>query len=143
MRLTDGRSGCSGRWPGADIDAIGAIGSGFKVRLDSAVLFAVAKAVPRPEAEAELAKVADLIRAHEGARVVIEGHTDHVGSDEMNQALSEQRAAAVESYLATAGGMESITFISRGYGEKRPVASNETDEGRQRNRRVEITVIPQ
>ena len=77
------------------------------------------------------------------ASTPIEGHTDHVGSDEMNQALSEQRAAAVGSYLAAAGGMESITFISRGYGEKRPVASNETSEGRQLNRRVEITVIPQ
>ena len=143
VRLTDGRSHCDGDHPGADIDAVGAIGSGIKVQLDSAVLFASGKAVPRPEAEAELAKVADLIRAHDGARVVIEGHTDHVGSDEMNQALSEQRAAAVGSYLAAAGGMESITFISRGYGEKRPVASNETSEGRQLNRRVEITVIPQ
>ena len=143
VRLTDGRSRCDGNYPGADIDAVGAIGSGIKVQLDSTVLFASGKAVLRPEAEAELAKVADLIRAHEGARVVIEGHTDHVGPNEMNQALSEKRAAAVESYLAAAGGMESITFISQGYGEKRPVASNETSEGRQLNRRVEITVIPQ
>ena len=143
VRLTDGRSSCDGEYPGADIDAVGAIGSGIKVQLDSTVLFASGKAVPRPGAETELAKVADLIRAHDGARVVIEGHTDHVGSDEVNQALSEQRAAAVGSYLAAAGGMESITFISRGYGEKRPVASNETSEGRQLNRRVEITVIPQ
>ena len=143
VRLIDGRTDCGGSYPGADIDAVGAIGSGIKVQLDGTVLFASGKAMPRPEAEAELAKVADLIRAHAGARVVIEGHTDHVGSQQMNQALSEQRAAAVESYLAAAGGMESITFISRGYGEKRPVASNETSEGRQRNRRVEITVIPQ
>ena len=143
VRLIDGRSDCSGDYPGADIDAVGAIGSGIKVQLDSTVLFASGKSVLRPEAEAELAKVADLIRTHTGARVVIEGHTDHVGSQQMNQALSEQRAAAVESYLAAAGGMESITFISRGYGEKRPVASNETSEGRQLNRRVEITVIPQ
>ena len=143
VRLTDGRTDCGGKYPGADIDAVGAIGSGIKVQLDSSVLFASGKAVPRPEAEAELGKVADLIRAHDGARVVIEGHTDHVGSDGVNQALSEQRAAAVELYLAAAGGMESITFISRGYGEKRPVASNETSEGRQLNRRVEITVIPQ
>ena len=100
MRLIDGRTDCGGSYPGADIDAVGAIGSGIKVQLDSTVLFASGKAVLRPEAEAELAKVADLIRAHDGARVVIEGHTDHVGSQQMNQALSEQRAAAVEAYLA-------------------------------------------
>ena len=143
VRLTSGHTTCGGPYPGADIDAVGAIGSAIKMQLDSMVLFGSGKAAPRLEAEAELAKIADLIRERAGARVVIEGHTDNLGPDETNQALSERRAAAVQSYLAAAGGMESITFVSRGHGEKRPVASNRTAEGRQLNRRVEITVIPQ
>ncbi len=142
VRLIDGRSSCGGEFPGADIDAVGAIGSGFKVRLDSSVLFDFAKAVLRPEAREELQRVLDLLAEHPGARMVIEGHTDHVGSDASNQALSERRAEAVKVFLAATGSTDASKITTRGHGERRPMATNETDEGRQENRRVEITVIP-
>ena len=69
----------------------------------------------------------------------MEGHTDNIGSDEFNQRLSEQRAAAVRDYLV-AEGIQSESITARGFGEGRPVVGNETDAGRQQNRRVEIVV---
>jgi OOP family OmpA-OmpF porin len=76
----------------------------------------------------------------EGAiAVVAEGHTDAVGSDEYNQALSLRRANAVRDYLV-AGGIDAARIQVEGYGESRPVASNDTDDGRAQNRRTELRV---
>ncbi len=67
----------------------------------------------------------------------IDGHTDNVGSDALNQTLSENRAASVKAYLASKGVDES-RLLSTGYGEKQPVADNKTAAGRAKNRRVEL-----
>ena len=143
VRLIDAGRNCSPPTPGADINAIGAIGSGFTVRLSSAVLFAVGKAELHAEAETVLrANVLDLLARHPGARVVIEGHSDNTGGDLANQTLSERRAQAVQTFLASTNDLVDSRIVSRGYGESRPVATNETDAGRQANRRVEVTIVP-
>ena len=82
------------------------------------------------------------LKAETGVSVSVEGHTDAVGSDAYNQALSERRAAAVADYLA-AGGIARGRMSTQGFGEANPVASNATDDGRAQNRRVEFRIVGQ
>lgn len=103
------------------------------------VLFDFGKYDLRPQAREKLAKLSGIILAHSGLELAIEGHTDNVGSDELNQKLSERRAETVRAYLIQQGLAEA-GVASRGFGETSPVADNGTAEGRQRNRRVEIVV---
>lgn len=88
-------------------------------------------------AEQILNGVADKLRANENVRVRIEGHTDAVGSDSYNMDLSQRRADSVKSYLASQGIPER-RMQATGYGEEQPIASNDTDQGRAQNRRVEL-----
>ena len=103
------------------------------------VLFMTGRYELRPAARERLAKVSGILLAYSSLKVAVEGHTDSVGSDEFNQALSERRAQAVRDYLVQQGATDSmITF--RGLGKTQPIASNDTPDGRQRNRRVELVV---
>jgi outer membrane protein OmpA-like peptidoglycan-associated protein len=105
----------------------------------SDVLFDTGKYTLRPTAREKLAKISGIILVYPDLRLAIEGNTDSVGGDAMNQELSEQRAGAVRDYLA----MQNIpltSMTSRGFGRTQPVASNDTKEGRQQNRRVEMIV---
>ena len=106
------------------------------------VLFDFGKYELRPEAREKLAKLSGIILAHSGLELAVEGHTDNVGSDELNQKLSEKRAETVRAYLIQQGLAET-SVTSRGFGETTPVADNSSTEGRQRNRRVEIVVSGQ
>ena len=92
----------------------------------------------RPESANALKEIADVLLAHADLKVAIEGHTDNTGSDETNQTLSEKRAAAVKVWLSTQGKVPADRLESAGFGSSRPAASNETAEGKQTNRRVEI-----
>jgi len=105
----------------------------------SDVLFDTAKYTLRPLAREKLAKVAGIVSGHPGLRLEVEGHTDSVGGDDYNQQLSEQRGAAVRDYL-TEQGMAPASVTSRGFGKTQPVASNDTKQGRQQNRRVELVI---
>jgi outer membrane protein OmpA-like peptidoglycan-associated protein len=105
----------------------------------SDVLFDTGKFSLRPQAREKLAKVAGIVAGHPGLRLAVEGHTDNVGGDDYNQQLSEQRGESVRDYL-TGQGMADGSVTSRGFGKTQPVASNETVEGRQQNRRVELVV---
>ncbi len=105
----------------------------------SDVLFDTAKFSLRSEAREKLARVAGIVEGHPGLRLDVEGHTDSVGADDYNQTLSEQRGEAVRDYL-TQQGMPSASVSAKGFGKTQPVASNETAEGRQRNRRVELVI---
>ena len=109
------------------------------ITLDSGVLFDVDKYDIRPDAEKILNDLAKVLKEAEITAFQIDGHTDSDASDEHNQTLSENRANSVKSYLASQGVNAEIT--THGYGESRPVATNETAEGKQQNRRVEI-IIP-
>lgn len=105
----------------------------------SDVLFKTGSFELLPGARERLAKVSGIVLAHPGLRLEVEGHTDSVGSDDYNQQLSERRADAVRSYLVQQGIPESA-IVARGLGKSSPVASNDTPEGRQQNRRVEMVI---
>jgi outer membrane protein OmpA-like peptidoglycan-associated protein len=101
------------------------------------VLFRSGSYELRPEARERLAKVSGIVLAYPSLRLEIEGHTDSVGGDEYNQQLSERRAGAVRDYLVQQG-ISGDSIVARGLGKTSPVASNDTPEGRQQNRRVEL-----
>lgn len=105
----------------------------------SDVLFKTGSFELLPGARERLAKVSGIVLAHPGLHLDVEGHTDSVGSDEYNQQLSERRAGAVRSYLVLQGIPDSA-IVARGLGKSSPVASNDTPEGRQQNRRVEMVI---
>jgi outer membrane protein OmpA-like peptidoglycan-associated protein len=105
----------------------------------SDVLFDFGSYTLKPGAREKLAKISGILLAHTGLTLQIEGHTDSVGTDEFNQQLSERRADSVRDFLAEQG-VPASTITARGFGKTQPVASNETPEGRQRNRRVELVV---
>ena len=109
------------------------------ITLDSGVFFDVDKYYLRPEAQETLNQLAKLLTEAGITAFEIDGHTDSNADDAYNQTLSENRANAVKEYLKAQGVTAEIT--TQGYGESRPVATNETAEGRQQNRRVEI-IIP-
>ena len=105
----------------------------------SDVLFDTGKFTLRPLAREKLAKISGIVLAYPSLLLAIEGDTDSVGSDSYNQDLSEKRAEAVRDYLAQQNiPMGSMT--AKGFGKMQPVASNDTAEGRQQNRRVELVV---
>jgi outer membrane protein OmpA-like peptidoglycan-associated protein len=103
----------------------------------SDVLFRSGSFELAPGARERLAKVSGIILAYPSLHLAVEGHTDSVGSDEFNQNLSEQRAEAVRDYFVQQG-IPSADVEARGFGKTDPVASNDTAEGRQQNRRVEL-----
>src|SRR5215467_12048165 len=90
-------------------------------------------------ARERLAKVSGIVIAHPGLKLEVEGHTDSVGGDDYNQQLSEKRAGAVRDYLVQQG-ISGDGIVSRGLGKTQPVATNDTPEGRQQNRRVELVL---
>ncbi len=103
------------------------------------VLFDFGKYDLKTDAKIKLAKLGGIIQAHPGLHLAIEGHTDNIGSDEANMKLSQQRADAVRDFLVQQG-LTSDTVTAVGMGKADPVADNSTNEGRQKNRRVEIIV---
>jgi outer membrane protein OmpA-like peptidoglycan-associated protein len=105
----------------------------------SDVLFDFGKFTLRPLAREKLAKISGIVLAYPSLKLAVEGHTDSVGTEAFNQELSEKRAEAVRNYLTQQGVPESSTTAT-GFGKTRPIASNDTSEGRQQNRRVELIV---
>lgn len=105
----------------------------------SDVLFTTGSDSLKPGAREKLSRIAGIILAHPGLKIEVEGHTDSVGSEAMNQRLSEKRAGSVRSYLVRQGIPEDA-IVARGFGEAQPVADNSSPAGRQANRRVELVV---
>ena len=96
----------------------------------------------KPESFDLLAKVEKAIDVFPRSELIIEGHTDSHGGDELNQKLSQERAESVQQYMINAMRIPTYRLIATGYGETRPVASNETAAGRERNRRIDIVIKP-
>jgi outer membrane protein OmpA-like peptidoglycan-associated protein len=117
-----------------------------KIELSGDVLFDFDKWDIRKEAEPVLENVAGIIKEYPNASVLIEGYTDSKGSDSYNLRLSQKRADSVKNWLVKKGGINGKNISTKGGGESNPVAPNENPdgsdnpEGRQKNRRVEITV---
>ena len=110
------------------------------ITLDDQVLFEFDKAALIPTARQKLNRLAELLSETQGQKIVVEGHTDAIGSETYNEKLSKERAHSVAQFLTNRGiGEDRINAV--GAGEQRPVASNETPEGRAMNRRVEIVLM--
>ncbi len=142
LKLTDLKQHCGPGSPGSDIDAIGAIGSALRLTLDSGVVFDFNQSMLTGESIRKLDDVIAQIRAYPESRITVAGHTDNKGSDEYNMLLSQQRAGAVGEYISQHLSDAPALIRAVGYGELRPIATNETESGRQTNRRVEIIVMP-
>lgn len=116
------------------------VGEGIKITFDSGLLFDTGKATLKPASQENLTNLAKILNKYEDTNILLEGHTDSDGSEEYNLQLSRSRANSVANYL------ESLTvnptrFTIMGYGEQQPIASNETAEGKQQNRRVEVAIF--
>jgi len=116
-------------------------GQAILVNLPEGVTFDVGSYTLKPQFRSTLDTVADSLKQYPDSLIDVYGHTDSTGSEAFNQTLSENRARTVANYLAMQG-VSAARIRSQGYGETMPVASNETVEGRARNRRVEIKIVP-
>jgi outer membrane protein OmpA-like peptidoglycan-associated protein len=116
------------------------IGEGIRITFDSGILFDVNSAELRSEAKANIKELARVLNKYDDTNVLIEGHTDNTGTDELNMKLSEKRADAVADY-AKSLGVSGMRMAIKGYGESQPLEDNASDEGRQKNRRVEIAIM--
>ena len=133
--------------PGAEVEKIETVDpetgetvtESIRVSFDSGILFDFNSYNLTANSRAELDRLAGILNRYEDTDLSIEGHTDSKGTDAYNQRLSEQRANAVGDYLAT-DGISRRRMTIRGYGETRPVATNDTEAGRAQNRRVDINI---
>ncbi len=116
------------------------LGEGIAVTFDSGILFAVNSSDLQPAGQQNLRDLVASLREYQGTEVLVVGHTDSTGSDEYNQGLSERRASSARTFLVGAGlAAERVRAIGRG--ETEPIATNDTAEGRQQNRRVEVAIF--
>lgn len=115
------------------------VGEGIVVTFDTGILFDFDESALRPESRSNLQELAENLNEYERTDVLIIGHTDSVGSDTYNQGLSERRARSAATYLQQLG-VAAERVRTRGMGEGDPVATNDTAEGRQLNRRVEVVI---
>lgn len=115
-------------------------GEGIIVKFDSGILFDFDKSDLKPVAKENITQLVASLNNNPETDILVIGHTDNVGKASYNQGLSERRAASVKSY-AIAQGLDAGRIKTEGKGAKEPIASNETDEGRAQNRRVEIVIV--
>ncbi len=111
------------------------------VTMSEAILFDINSAALKSQAQTTLSQMADVMVKYPDSDILIKGHTDSTGSEQYNQDLSERRAKAVQNYLI-AKGVSGPRVTAIGFGKTMPVASNDTPEGREKNRRVEIEIKP-
>ena len=115
------------------------VGEGIKLTFDSQLLFDYGKADLRESNKPALQKLSQSLTDYPNTNILVVGHTDNVGSDTYNRSLSEKRASSVSTYLNSLGVSKS-RLTMQGRGETEPNASNETESGRQMNRRVELAI---
>ena len=116
------------------------IGEGIHITFDSGILFDVNSSNLRTAAQGNLTDLVNSLQDYEGTEVLVVGHTDSTGEASYNQGLSERRADAARNFLIGAG-LEADRIRAVGRGESEPIDSNDTDAGRQANRRVEIAIF--
>ena len=116
------------------------VGEGIKITFNSDILFAVGKSDLQESTKNQLTEFAKTLDKYPDTNLVIEGHADATGSDDLNLRLSNQRAEAVASYLQSVG-VKGSRLTEKGYGESQPVAENSSESGRSKNRRVDIAVF--
>lgn len=116
-------------------------GDNLILNMPSNITFAVNQSTLRPDFVEVLDSVAEVLKEYKSTMIEVAGHTDSVGTDSYNQLLSQSRSQAVSDQLVKFG-VQAVRIDTVGYGETRPVASNDTEAGRQQNRRVELTLLP-
>jgi len=116
-------------------------GDNITLNMPSGITFDFAKSDLKPEFRPVLDNLATTLNEYNQTRIEVIGHTDSIGSDSVNMTLSQSRANSVAGYLGSRG-VASSRMIVTGAGKTRPVASNDTEQGRAENRRVEITLVP-
>jgi len=116
------------------------VGEGILVTFESGILFAVDSDALRPAAQENLRNLADSLQKYSRTNVLLVGHTDATGSESYNQGLSQRRASAAASFLASQG-LTRPRVETAGRGELEPVAENDSERGRQQNRRVEVAIF--
>lgn len=116
------------------------VGEGIKITFDSGILFATNSSTLELQAKTNIRKLSVILNKYPDTNILVTGHTDFDGTDQYNQTLSEQRAKSVSDY-SKVQGVSSSRFSVVGLGEKEPTASNDTDEGKRMNRRVEIAIF--
>lgn len=137
----DGVNNCIDKCPGTASDlAVDANGCPIPLVKTLKVHFDFDKANIKPEYHKELADFAEFMKQYPGVAVEIDGHTDSVGTDAYNQKLSQRRANSVRDYLVSKLGMNGKLLTAVGFGESKPIASNDTDAGRAQNRRIEAVL---
>lgn len=129
-------------WPGADIDALAAIGSAKQRSLNSMYLFNTNESKIKPEAKKELDQIIAELKENPGFDLVVDGHTDSTGSRKLNEKLSLNRAEAIKAYFVNKLPELKDKITAHGYADDFPVATNGNIEGREKNRRVEVFFIP-
>ncbi|HEY7745462.1 MAG TPA: OmpA family protein [Desulfuromonadales bacterium] len=138
--VTDDKDKCPGTLPGVMVDK-----DGCDLKYTLQIEFDFDKADIRPEYHDQIAKAADFIKQHPDAKVLVAGHTDSTGEEAYNKDLSMRRAESLKAYMVEKFGIDANQLFPRGYGESRPVTTNDTPEGEQQNRRVEFiccVIIP-
>ena len=128
------------RTAGSGIDVVRK-GDNIDLRLPSGITFDFNSAAVKPQFRASLDQVAQTLASYQSTYVDVTGHTDAIGTDAVNQRLSEQRAIAVADYLSYQG-VNRARIATRGFGKTQPIASNADEAGRAQNRRVEIHISP-
>jgi outer membrane protein OmpA-like peptidoglycan-associated protein len=116
------------------------IGEGIKITFDSGILFETNSSALQSVAKANIESLAKVLKKYPDTNILIEGDTDNTGAEEYNQKLSERRAQAVADYQKSLG-VAGSRISTVGLGELNPIASNDTDYGRQQNRRVEVAIF--
>ena len=122
--------------PGAKVERVG---EGIQVTFESGLLYDFDSDIVRPEARKNLRTLAASLDKYPGSDILVVGHTDQVGPASYNQSLSERRASAAADYLVVQG-VNRDRVSTRGKGETEPIADNETERGRELNRRVEVAI---
>ena len=115
------------------------VGEGILITFESGLVFDHDSYSLKENTKANINQLAQTLKKYDDTNILIEGHTDNTGEDAYNQKLSENRAASVESYLTTQG-IKNSRVTTKGYGESQPLDANETEAGRQKNRRVEVAI---
>ncbi|MEX0844780.1 MAG: OmpA family protein [Balneolaceae bacterium] len=115
------------------------VGEGIKITFDSGILFDTESYALKDASKEDISNLAEVLNKYEDTNIMFGGHTDSRGTDTYNQELSEKRAKAVAEFAAFTGvDAKRMTIV--GYGEEQPTATNDTEAGRQQNRRVEIAI---
>jgi outer membrane protein OmpA-like peptidoglycan-associated protein len=115
------------------------VGEGILITFDSGLLFGFDSHTLQPATKSNLTNLAATLKKYDDTDILVEGHTDNTGDDSYNQTLSEKRAAEVKSFLAEQQ-VAASRITTKGYGEKQPLGSNETEAGKKSNRRVEVAI---